>query len=140
MLNHMVYCSWASSSVHIDGPQWTRNSSTYVKHRLCLTFLGSARAIMARMDAFPPGVSLPRRGARVGVGLRLEAGLRLDPFFLLGLKWRTIRIPSPSVSWAVGEGILLKASVMVGCRDAMIIARGEGPFGRVSKKDANMSR
>ena len=58
----------------------------------------------------------------IGVGFRLEAGLRVDPFFLLGSKWRTIRVPSLSVGWAVGGGMLLKASDMVGCRDAMLIA------------------
>ena len=55
----------------------------------------------------------------VCVGFRLEAGFRLDNFFLLGLKWRTIRVPSLSVGWAVGGGMSLKAFDMLGCRDAM---------------------
>ena len=76
----------------------------------------------------------------VGVGFRLEAGLRLNLFFLLGLKWRTIRVPSLSVGWAVGGGILLKASVMVGCRDVMLTAWGEGLSGRVPQADAKISR
>ena len=75
----------------------------------------------------------------VGVGFRLEARLRLDPFFPLVLKWKTIRVPSPSVCWAVGGGMLLKASVMLGCRDAMPTAWGEGLSGRVSQDDAKMS-
>ena len=60
----------------------------------------------------------------MGVGFRLEAGLRLDPFLLLGSKWRTIRELSLSVDWAGGDGMLTKASVMVGCRVAMLIAWG----------------
>ncbi len=58
----------------------------------------------------------------IGAGFRLEAGLLLDPFFLLGLKWRTIRVSSLSVGWAVGGGMLLKASVVVDCRDTMLTA------------------
>ena len=76
----------------------------------------------------------------VGAGFRLEAGLLLDPFFLLGLKWRTIRVPSLSVGWAVGGGIMLKASVMAGCRDAMLNAWGEGLSGRVPQAGSRMSR
>jgi len=98
----MLYCSCASSSVHISGSHWTRNSSTHVKRRLCLTFLGSARAKTLRMDALPPEASLPRRGSMVGVGFRLDAGSRLDIFFLLVLKWRTTRVPPAYVGWEVG--------------------------------------
>ncbi len=58
----------------------------------------------------------------VGAGFRLEAGLLLDPFFLLGLKLRTIRVPSLPLGWAVGGGMLLKDSVMVSCRDARLTA------------------
>ena len=76
----------------------------------------------------------------VGAGFLLEAGLLLDPFFLLGLKWRTIRVPSLSRGWAVGGGMLLKASVMVGCRDAMLTAWGEGLSGRVPQADSRVSR
>ena len=36
--------------------------------------------------------------------------------------------------------MLLKASVMVGCRDAMLIAWGEGLLGRVPQADTKMSR
>ena len=75
----------------------------------------------------------------IGVGFRLEAGLRSSPFFLLGLKWRTIRVPSLSVDWAVRGGMLPKASVMVGCRDAMLTAWGEGFSGRLSQADAKTS-
>ena len=76
----------------------------------------------------------------IDVGFRLETGLRLDPFFLIGLKWRTTRVPSLSVGWVVVGGMLLKASVMVGCRDAMLSAWGEGISGRVPQADAKMSR
>ncbi len=74
-----------------------------------------------------------------GVGFRLEAGLRLEPFYLL-LKWRTMRVLSLSVGWAVGGGILFKASVMVGCRNAMLIAWGGGLSGRLPQADTKMSR
>ncbi len=104
MSNPKVYCSWASSSVHIYGPHWTMNSSTCVKRRLCLTFLGSARVMMVRMDAFPPGASLPQRGAMVGVGFRLEAGLRVFPFFFLGLKWRASDSPTCPFLWSGAGG------------------------------------
>ncbi len=36
--------------------------------------------------------------------------------------------------------MLLKASVMVGCRDAILTAWGEGPSGRVPQADAKVSR
>jgi len=39
----------------------------------------------------------------MGVGFRLEAGLRLDLVSLLGLKWRMIRVPSLSVGWVGGR-------------------------------------
>ncbi len=38
----------------------------------------------------------------VGAGFLLEAGL---PFFLIGLKWRTIRVPSLYVGWEVVDGM-----------------------------------
>jgi hypothetical protein len=74
------------------------------------------------------------------VGFRLEAGLRLDPFPLLGWKWRTIRELSLAVSWAGGGGKLIKASGMVGCLVAMLIAWAEGLSGRVPQADAKMIR
>ena len=86
MSNPRVYCSWASSSVHISGPHWTKNSSTCVKHRLCLTFLGSARAMMLRMEACSPGASLPRRGSMVGADFLLEVEFRFGPRVLFVLK------------------------------------------------------
>ena len=128
--NFNMYCSCASSSVHIFGPHWTGNSSTHAKHRLCLTFLGSARAKTLRTDAFSPGASLPRRGSMVVVGFRLATGSRLDPFFLFVLKCRTIRVPPASDGWEVGGGRFPKASVMVGCQDGVLTSRGEGMFGR----------
>ena len=76
----------------------------------------------------------------VGAGFLLEAGSRLGPFFLLGLKWRTMRVPSVSVGWEVAGGMWLKASVMVGCRDAMLTAFGEGLSGKVPQADAKASR
>ncbi len=76
----------------------------------------------------------------VVAGFLLEAGSRLGPFFLLGLKWRTMRVPFACVGWEVVGGMWRKASVMVGCRDAMLTARSEGLAGRVPQADANMSR
>ena len=49
-------------------------------------------------------------------------------------------MPSLSVNWAVGGGMLLKASVMVGCRDAMLNPWGEGLSRRVPQSDAKVSR
>ena len=36
--------------------------------------------------------------------------------------------------------MLFQASLMVGCRDAMLIAWGEGPSGRLAHEGAKMSR
>ena len=73
------------------------------------------------------------------VGFRLEAELRLFPCFFLGLKWRAIRLFSRSAIWAVGEGMLFQASLMVGCLEAMLIAWGEGPSGRAAQDGAKTS-
>ncbi len=51
-----------------------------------------------------------------------------------------MREPSLSVGGEVGGGILPMASVMVGCRDALLTARGKGPFGRLPHAGAKMSR
>ncbi len=105
MLHPIVYCSCASSSVHISGPHWTMNSSTCVKRRLYLTFRGSVHAKTVRMDAFPHRALLPRRGSMVGAVLLLEAGSLLGPFFLLGLERKTMRVPSLYVGWEVVGGM-----------------------------------
>ena len=60
----------------------------------------------------------------VGAGFRLEAGLRLGPFFLLVSKWRTMRVPAMSVSWEAGGGMFPMASVLVGCLDAPAYCEG----------------
>ena len=44
ILNPKDYCSRAFANVYFSGPHCTRNSSTYVKRRLCRTRLGSERA------------------------------------------------------------------------------------------------
>jgi hypothetical protein len=67
----------------------------------------------------------------MGVGFRLEAGLRLGPFYLRDWKWRTIRELPLDVAWTGGGGMLIKASVTVGCRVVMLNAWGEGRSGRV---------
>ena len=97
MSNPIVYCSCASSKVQLFGPHCTKNFSTCVNQRLCLIFLGSARAMTLRMEAFPPGASLPRRGFMIGAVFRLGAVLRLGPRFLFVLKWRAMRGPSLTV-------------------------------------------
>jgi hypothetical protein len=51
-----------------------------------------------------------------------------------------MRVPALSVGWEVGGGMFLMASVMVGCRDAMLIARGEGLSGRLPHAGVKMSR
>ncbi len=61
------------------------------------------------------------------------------PFFFLGLKWRAIRLLALSSGRALGEGMLFHASVMAGCRVAMLIAWGEGPSGRAAQDGAKMS-
>ncbi len=76
----------------------------------------------------------------VGVSFRLEAGLRLGPLFRFVLKWRKMREPSLSVGGEVGGGILPMASIMVGCRDALLTARGEGPSRRLPHAGAKMYR
>jgi hypothetical protein len=76
----------------------------------------------------------------VDVGFRLEAGLRLGPFFRFVLKWRTTRVPALSVGWEVQGGTFPITSVIVGCRDALFTARGEGPSGSLSQAGAKISR
>jgi len=139
MSNPIVYCSCASSKVQISGPHWTTNSSTCVNRRLCLIFLGSARAKTLRMEAFSPGASLPRRGSMVGADLRLEAALRLGPRVLFVLKWRTMRGPSLRVGREGGGGMFPMASAMVGCLDALLTARGEGLFGMLLQSVVKMA-
>ena len=76
----------------------------------------------------------------VGVGLRLEAGLRLGPFFRFVLKWRTMRVPALSIGWGVQRGTFPMASVIVGYRDVLLTARGEGLSGRLSHTGVKISR
>ena len=76
----------------------------------------------------------------VGAGFRLEGGLRLGQFFLFVLKWRTMRVPALSVGWEVGGGMFSMASDMVVCRDALLIARGEGMSRRLPHASVKMSR
>ena len=90
------------------------------------------------MDAFSPGASLPLRGSVVGACFRLEDWVCLDPFFRLFLKCRAIRVPALVVDWAGVGGTFRSASSIVGCRDALLSARGEGLSGRVSHADKKM--
>ena len=59
------------------------------------------------------------------------------PFFSSLLKCRAMRGPS-LVDWAGGGGTFRRASIIVGCRDALLSARGEGLSGRVSHADEKM--
>ena len=98
----------------ISGPHWTRNSSTYVERLLCLTLRGSVRARTRRMDALPPGASLPLRGSVTGACFRLEDWVCFDPFFRLFLKCRAIRVPSLVVGWVgVGRTFRRASSIVV---------------------------
>ena len=76
----------------------------------------------------------------VGVGFRLEARLRVGPFFRFVLKWRTMRVPALSVGWEVQVETFPMASVIVGCRDALVTARGKGPSRRLSQAGVKISR
>ena len=49
-------------------------------------------------------------------------------------------MPSLAVGWAVGGGTFRRASVIVGCRDALLSAWGEGLSGSVSHADEKMFR
>ena len=49
-------------------------------------------------------------------------------------------MPSLLVVWEVRGGMFPKAFVIVGCRDAMLTARGEGPSGRLSQTGVKMPR
>ncbi len=44
-------------------------------------------------------------------------------------------MPSLVIGWAGGGGTFRRASIIVGCRDALLSARGEGLSGRVSHAD-----
>jgi len=76
----------------------------------------------------------------VGVGFCLEAGLRLGPFFRFLFKWRTMRVPAMLVGLEVQVGTFPMASIIVGCRDALLTERVEGPFGRLSQAGVKISR
>ncbi len=90
------------------------------------------------MDAFSPGASLSMRGSMVGACFRLEDWVWLDPFFLLFLKCRAIRVPALVVGGAGGGATFRSASSIVGCRDALLSARGEGLSGRVTHAERKM--
>ena len=92
-----------------------------------------------RMEAFPPGASLPRRGSMVGAVFRLEAALRLGPRLLFVLKWRAMRGPVLIVGREEGGGMFPMASVMVGCLDALLTTRGEDLSGRLPQSGVRMS-
>ena len=47
-------------------------------------------------------------------------------------------MPAPVVGWAGVGGTFRRASSIVGCRDALLSARGEGLSGRVSHADKKM--
>ena len=51
-----------------------------------------------------------------------------------------MRVPNLSVVWEAQGGIFPKASIIVGCRDALLIARGEDPSGRLFRAGVKMSR
>jgi hypothetical protein len=90
------------------------------------------------MDALLPGASLPLRGSVTGVCFRLEDWVCFEHFFRLFLKCRAIRVPALFVGWVGEGGALRKASPIVGCRDALLSARGEGLSCRFSHADKKM--
>ncbi len=49
-------------------------------------------------------------------------------------------MPTLASGWAVGSGMLLMASFMVGCLDAVLTAKGEGRDGRSSQAGAKIFR
>ncbi len=96
------------------------------------------RARTLRMEALPPGASMPLRGSVIGAYFRLEGWVWLDPDFFLFLKCRAIRVPSLVVVWVGGGGALRRASIIVGYRDALLSARGKGLSRMVSHADEKM--
>jgi len=126
-----LYCSSASSKVHISGSHWTRNSSTYVERWLWRARLGSHRAKIWWIAALSPGASLPLRGSCVVGPLRLGAVLcPAAPTFPFAGKFYTTR----ALPWAVArriEGFVCRrVSSMETWRDARSTMRGEGLAGR----------
>ncbi len=94
MENPMLCCSRAYARVQSSGSQWTRNSSTKVCLRPCLTLRGSQRASTRWMEALSPGASLPRSGSTVVEVFRLRLNLLLSAFRILGDgMWTTRRWP-----------------------------------------------
>lgn len=90
------------------------------------------------MDALLPGASLPLRGSVTVVCFRWEDWVCFEHFFRLFLKCRAIRVPALFAGWVREGEAFRKASSMVGCRDALLSARGEGLSGRVSHADKKM--
>ena len=131
MSNPRAYCSRASPRVHCSGPRWTRNSSTQVERRLCLTRLGLLRATICRMDALSPGVSLPRRGSMVVDRILLAPACpRGVLVFPLAGKFNSMQVRCVMLTAARAAARFERELSMESCLVAMSTARGDGLPGR----------
>jgi hypothetical protein len=131
MSNPRASCSRASPRVHCPGPHWTRNSSTQVHRRLCLTRLGSLRANIFRMDALSLGASLSRRCSMVvGRILLPPAAPRGVLVFPLAGKFNSMRVRCVLLTAARAAASFEREYSMESCLVAMSSARGDGLPGR----------
>ncbi len=131
MSNPRAYCSRASPKFQYSGPHWTRNSSTHVERRLCLTRLGALRANSCRMGALSLGASLPRRGSMVvGRNLLAPACPRWVLPFPLGRKFKNKWVRCALLTDARASVRFERELSMENCLVALSTARGEGRSGR----------
>ena len=131
MSNPRAYCSRASPKLQCSGPHWTRNSSTHVERRLCLTRLGSLRANNCWIDALSPGASLPRRGSMVvGRILLAPACPRGVLPFPLARKFKNKRVRCVLLTAARAEARFERELSMESCLVALSTTRGGGFSGR----------
>ena len=131
MSNPRAYCSRASPKLQCSGPYWTKNSSTQVERRLCLTRLGSLRANICWIVALSPLASLPRRGSMVvGRILLAHAYPRGVHVFPLVGKFKSMRVRCVRLTAARAAARFERDLSMESRLDALSTARGDGLSGR----------
>ncbi len=130
MSNPRAYCSRDSPKVQCSGPHWTRNTSTHVERRLCLTRISSLRASIFRMDALSPGASLPRRGSMVidCILLAPVCPRGVLDFPLAGM-FKNMRVRCVMLPTARTAARFERELSMESCLVTLYIARGDGLSG-----------
>ncbi len=124
-----LYRSRASPKLQCSGLHWTRNYSTQVERRPCLTRRGALRAIFFGMDALFPGASLRLRDSTVVGRPRLELDCRRVPVFPVAGKFKRMRVQCTPSAFALTSARCARALSMESCLFALSTSRGEGQSG-----------